>query len=230
MQLFFCNNFDNEIKLSNEESRHAIKVLRKDIGDKIYFTNGKGLFVTGEIKSIDKLQAIVKILSKERKLKSHDYILHVGIAPTKNIDRFEWFLEKATEIGIDEITPIICERSERKVIKLERCKRILKSAMKQSLKFHLPKINNPTKFRELITDKNYSNKYIAHCNKENTVYLKDQKVSEDTLILIGPEGDFSMSETNYAIENNFKEISLGKDRYRTETAGVISTHIINLRN
>jgi len=230
MQLFFCDNYNNEIVLSAEERKHAIKVLRKGIGDELYFTNGNGLFLTGKITSINKLKTTVKIISEERKKKSHDYLLHIAIAPTKNIDRFEWFLEKATEIGIDEITPIICERSERKAIKLERCKRILKSAIKQSLKFHLPIINNPIKFQELINNKNYSNKYIAHCNKKNIVSLKDQELGGDTLILIGPEGDFSISETNHAIENGFKEISLGKDRYRTETAGVISTHTINLKN
>lgn len=230
MQLFFCDNYNNEIVLSTEESKHAIKVLRKGIGDKLYFTNGNGLFLTGEITSINKLKTTVKIISEERKKKSHDYLLHIAIAPTKNIDRFEWFLEKATEIGIDEITPIICERSERKLIKLERCKRILKSAIKQSLKFHLPIMNNPIKFQELINNKNYSNKYIAHCNKKNIASLKEQKLAGDTLILIGPEGDFSISETKHALENGFKEISLGKDRYRTETAGIISTHIINLKN
>ena len=141
MQLFFCKDDDKELSLSVEESRHVVKVLRKSIGEKLYFTDGKGMFLTGEIITTDKKNTTVKIIKKEKKRKNHNYSLHIAIAPTKNMDRFEWFLEKSTEIGIDEITPIICSNSERKIIKLERCNRILKSAMKQSLKFYLPKLN-----------------------------------------------------------------------------------------
>ena len=141
MQLFFLDNPEKEITLTAEESKHIIKVLRKKEGDILYFTDGKGnLFIT-EITLANGKRTNVRIIETEPKPKQHNYYLHIAIAPTKNMDRFEWFLEKATEIGIDEITPIICTHSERKVIKTNRCNRILLAAMKQSLKFHLPKLN-----------------------------------------------------------------------------------------
>ncbi|MDG2060078.1 MAG: RsmE family RNA methyltransferase, partial [Flavobacteriales bacterium] len=146
---------------------------------------------------------------------------------TKNMDRFEWFLEKATEIGIDEITPVICDRSERKVIKTERCNRILLSAMKQSLKYHLPKLNEVISFTD-FTQKNFDgSKYIAHCEESEKIELKEKNTERKTLILIGPEGDFSPNEIDKATNNNYQAISLGNNRLRTETAGVVSVTTIN---
>jgi 16S rRNA (uracil1498-N3)-methyltransferase len=216
MQLFYIQNPESEIILSAEESKHATKVLRKKEGDILNFTNGKGYFYKAKITVADTRKCRLQVVSTEQKEKQHNYHLHIAIAPTKNMDRYEWFLEKATEIGVDEITPIICHHSERKVIKTERCNRILLSAMKQSLKFHLPKLNE-------------GNKYIAHCEEGNKTELKEKKKEKRTLILIGPEGDFSPSEIELALQNQFKAVSLGTSRLRTETAGIIATHTINIK-
>ena len=150
MQLFFIENPESEIVLSKEESKHATKVLRKKEGDILNFTDGKGGFYKAEITVADTKKCRLQIISSEQKPKQHNYHLHIAIAPTKNMDRYEWFLEKATEIGIDEITPIICDHSERKVLKTERCNRILLSAMKQSLNFHLPKLNEAIPLKEFL--------------------------------------------------------------------------------
>ena len=150
MQLFFINNTENEFTLSSEESKHICKVLRKKDGDTLNFTDGKGNLLIAKIMTADSRKTRVSIVEKQQKEKQHNYYLHIAIAPTKNMDRFEWFLEKACEIGIDEITPIICSHSERKVLKTERCNRILLSAMKQSLKFHLPKLNEAITFKEIV--------------------------------------------------------------------------------
>jgi 16S rRNA (uracil1498-N3)-methyltransferase len=230
MQLFFTNNTEKEITLSAEESKHATKVLRKKEGDILNFTDGKGnLFIT-KITIADSRKTSVRIVESERKPKQHNYHLHIAIAPTKNMDRFEWFLEKATEIGIDEITPIICSHSERKVIKTERCNRILLSAMKQSLKFHLPKLNEVITFKEFVKADFEGNKYIAHCEDTEKTALKNEPKAEKTLILIGPEGDFSPKEIKMALQNNFKAVSLGNSRLRTETAGIVAVHTINIKN
>ncbi len=227
MQLFYLENPTEEIELSTEESKHIRKVLRKKEKDILSFTDGKGHLLAGEIISTKNRKTRVKIIKKEKKKKQHNYYLHIAIAPTKNIDRFEWFLEKATEIGIDEITPIICERSERKTIKDERCKRILLSAMKQSLKFHTPLINEMISLKDFLRKDYQANKYIAHCKEEEKTNLKKEN-TDNSLILIGPEGDFSTSEIKLAITKKFKPITLGNNRLRTETAGIIATHTINL--
>lgn len=229
MQLFYLEDPQQEIILETEESKHITKVLRKKAGDILYFTNGKGSLYTAEITLAEKTKCKLKIISTEYKEKKHRYYLHIAIAPTKNMDRFEWFLEKATEIGIDEITPIICERSERKKIKTERSKRILLSAMKQSLRYYLPKINEAIPLSSLLNSTTESSKYIAHCIESKKEQLKKIKLSKNILILIGPEGDFTQKEINLAIKNKFKAISLGSSRLRTETAGVIATHTINIR-
>ncbi|MEN8116270.1 MAG: RsmE family RNA methyltransferase, partial [Bacteroidota bacterium] len=156
---------------------------------------------------------------------------HIVIAPTKNIDRFEWFLEKCTEIGIDEITPILSEHSERKVIKPGRLEKIVVSAMKQSVKAYLPKLNELTSFNDLVKTSDAPAKFIAHCNGGEKPHLKNNiEPGKNVLILIGPEGDFSPAEVELAKENGFKEISLGTSRLRTETAGVVACHIVNLIN
>lgn len=227
MQLFYLDNPEKEITLTKEESKHAIKVLRKQEGDILNFTNGKGGFYKAEITSADTKRCRLKVVSNEKKTKQHNYQLHIAISPTKNIDRFEWFLEKATEIGIDEITPVICERSERKTIKTERCQRILISAMKQSLKFYYPIIHEAIHLKDFFKKKYQANKFIAHC--ENGKKSKLDKVNTDnSLILIGPEGDFSPNEIETAITNDFKAITLGSTRLRTETAGILAAHTINL--
>ena len=226
MQLFFSDNLEEEITLTNEENRHITRVLRKKIGDNLFFTNGKGLLYTGEITAIEKNTPKIEIIKKEKKEKIHNYYLHIAIAPTKNTNRFEWFLEKATEVGIDEITPILCERSERKKINQERCNKILISSMKQSLKYYLPKLNNPIVFNDFIKQKLDGDKFIAHCLNKDKIKL-DKSINKKSNILIGPEGDFSEKEITLAIKNNFQSLSLGNSRLRTETAGVIATHSIN---
>jgi len=230
MQLFFIEKPENEIFLSKEESKHATKVLRKKEGDILNFTDGKGGFYKAEITVAHSRKCRLQIISSEQKDKQHNYYLHIAIAPTKNMDRYEWFLEKATEIGIDEITPIICEHSERKVLKTERCNRILLSAMKQSLKFHLPKLNEAITLKDFLKQEFEGNKYIAHCEKSDKLELKNVKLEEKTLILIGPEGDFSPAEIEIALQNQFNAVSLGTSRLRTETAGIIAVHTININN
>ena len=229
MQLFYLENPKDEIILSAEESKHATKVLRKKEGDILNFTDGKGDFYKAEITVADSRKCRLKVVSTEQKEKQHNYHLHIAIAPTKNMDRFEWFLEKATEIGIDEITPIICHHSERKAIKTERCNRILLSAMKQSLKFHLPKLNEAISLNDLIKQDFEGTKYIAHCEEGNKTELKEKKKEKRTLILIGPEGDFSPTEIEMVLQYQFIAVSLGTSRLRTETAGIIAAHTINIK-
>ena len=230
MQLFYLENTKDEIILSAEESKHATKVLRKKEGDILNFTDGKGAFYKAEITVADSRKCRLKVVSTEQKEKQHNYHLHIAIAPTKNMDRFEWFLEKASEIGIDEITPIICSHSERKVIKTERCNRILLSAMKQSLKFNLPKLNEAISFNDFIKQDFEGTKYIAHCEDGEKKGLKTVNKTEKTIILIGPEGDFSPKEIELAEQNQFKAVSLGSSRLRTETAGIVAVHTINMKN
>jgi 16S rRNA (uracil1498-N3)-methyltransferase len=230
MQLFFTNNTENEFTLSSEESKHICKVLRKKDGDTLNFTDGKGNLLIAKIMTADSRKTRVSIVEKQQEEKQHNYYLHIAIAPTKNMDRFEWFLEKACEIGIDEITPIICSRSERKVLKTERCNRILLSAMKQSLKFHLPKMNEAISLKDFVKQDFEGNKYIAHCGDSLRQGLREKKKEERTLILIGPEGDFSPTEIEMALQNQYKAVSLGKTRLRTETAGLVAVHTINIKN
>ena len=229
MQLFYLDNPEKEIILTTEESKHTIKVLRKKEGDILNFTDGKGGAYKAEITIADTKKCRLQIINSEQKSKQHNYHLHIAIAPTKNIDRFEWFLEKATEIGIDEITPIICSRSERKVIKTDRCNKILLSAMKQSLKYHLPKLNEAISLTNFLKRNVDGAKYIAHCEDDNKHALKTLPKAENILILIGPEGDFSTVEIKMALENQFKPVSLGTSRLRTETAGIIAVHTINIK-
>jgi 16S rRNA (uracil1498-N3)-methyltransferase len=230
MQLFYLEHPEKEIILSAEESKHATKVLRKKEGDILNFTDGKGGFYKAEITLADSIKCRLEIVSSDQKEKQHNYHLHIAIAPTKNMDRYEWFLEKATEIGINEITPIICKHSERKVIKTERCNRILLSAMKQSLKFHLPKLNEAITLKDFLKQDFEGNKYIAHCEDGYKIELSTEKKVEKTTILIGPEGDFSPTEIEMALQNQFKAVSLGTSRLRTETAGIVAVHTINIKS
>jgi len=229
MQLFFTKNIKGNIAtFETEEARH-IQVLRKNVGDVLQFVDGEGGMYKGEIIELHKKQCLLSILEhiplyNERKVK-----LHIGIAPTKNIARLEWFLEKATEIGIEEITPILCDRSERKRIRTDRLEKITMSAMKQSLKAFLPKLNELTNYQAFIKKRNDDIKYIAYCNDNALSHLKKEySGAKNVTILIGPEGDFSPKEVKLALENSFQGISLGTSRLRTETAGIAACHIISL--
>lgn len=232
MNLFYTADIDSEIYTLNEdESKHIIKVLRLKLGSFINLTNGKGTFYKVEIIDDNPKRCIVKVVEFEENVGKRNFKLHIAIAPTKNIERFEWFLEKATEIGIDEITPIICRNSERDSVKTERLNKVIVSAMKQSLKAYCPILNEPIKFSEFLKNQSFKNKFIAHCDKGERVSLKEKYIpGSDALILIGPEGDFNSDEINTAIKNGYKEIHLGKSRLRTETAGVVACQTINFLN
>ena len=230
MQLFYIDKISDEIILNKSESKHIIKILRKKKNDIVFFTDGKGFLFEAVITKADVKKCILRVLNKASKTKQHNYHLHIGIAPTKNIERFEWFLEKATEIGIDEITPLICERSERKIIKLERLNKILISSIKQSLQYQLPKLNKMMTFKDFVIKDYNQKKLIAHCGIDKKQPLMSLKNKNKYLILIGPEGDFSATEIKLAIENNYTSISLGENRLRTETAGIVATNTINLNN
>lgn len=234
MNLFFIENIDGEIAiLPDDEARHCVQSLRKKVGDTIYFVDGKGGFYAGEITEANRKRCAVRIIEQQQNYHQPNVRLHIAIAPTKNISRLEWFLEKATEIGISEVTPLLCQRSERKHIRTDRLQKIMLTAMKQSLKAYLPKLNELTNFKDFILAQNSvkSRTFIAHCNEGEKPHLKDVcKVKQDTLILIGPEGDFSPEEVALALQHQYEAISLGKSRLRTETAGLAACHIINLVN
>jgi len=228
MQLFYNTDFHDNIFLDKNESKHLIKVLRKKNNDIINITDGIGNLYIAEIINDNPKACQLRLVEKKKK-KKHKYNLHIAIAPTKNIERFEWFLEKATEIGIDEITPLICEKSERRKIKIERCEKIIISALKQSLKFHKPKLNPPTLFNDFVKKENHDKKYIASCNDLDNLELKNEDAHKSCTILIGPEGDFSIDEVSKSIKNNFAHIILGKSRLRTETAGIVAVSCINMK-
>lgn len=232
MQLFFISEIKgNTVTLDPDESKHAAKVLRLSQGDRVQIVDGKGGFYEAEIIDAHPKHCMLTILDKKNEFGKTTFQLHIAIAPTKNIDRFEWFLEKCTEIGIDEITPVLSEHSERKVIKPERLEKILVSAMKQSVKAYLPQLNELTSFKELASKSFDGRKLIAHCIDSRKKHLKDIiKPGENALILIGPEGDFSPAEVEFALQNGFEDISLGNARLRTETAGIVACHIVNLVN
>jgi len=235
MQLFYhpeAKEINQELAFDREESRHIVKVLRKSTGDRLNITNGLGFFLTSEIVSANHNKCVVKITEKNPQ-QPLPYQLHLAVAPTKLNDRYEWFLEKATEIGITEITPLICNHSERTKIKPERYEKILQSAMKQSLKAYLPKLNPAVSFSEFVKSlpKNSTQKYLAHCAEGEKKSLKDVlQPKQDVLILIGPEGDFASSEIELAIENNFRAVSLGESRLRTETAAIVACHSVAFVN
>lgn len=230
MQLFYNPNIDELTEsfiFDKEESKHIIKVLRKKDGDILYVTNGAGYLFECEITLASDNKCTVKINSLEKK-EASKFHLHLAVAPTKMNDRFEWFLEKATEIGIQEITPIICDRSERKVINKERFDKIVLSALKQCNELYLPKLNEAVTFKEFISkQQNKGLQLIAHCEETDKKTLKSVlKSNEDVTLLIGPEGDFSTKEIALALENNYIPVSLGNTRLRTETAAVVACHSV----
>ncbi len=232
MQLFYQPDFEQNatnIVFDANESKHMFKVLRKQVGDLIKVTNGRGLLAEGKISIITQKQCIVNVSGFEFKRKK-DFYIHIAISPTKSNDRFEWFLEKATEIGIDEITPILTEHSERKKLKLDRGERVIQSAMKQSLKLYKPKLNGLIKLDDLLNTATEDEKYIAHCeeSKHKKQLITSCNKQKSYLVLIGPEGDFSPQEIEKAITKNYKEVSLSEERLRTETAAIVSTHSLNI--
>ncbi|MBP6550285.1 MAG: 16S rRNA (uracil(1498)-N(3))-methyltransferase [Flavobacterium sp.] len=229
MQLFYNPNINEtteSFSFDKEESKHIVKVLRKKDADILFVTNGLGLLFKTEITLASDNKCTVQILAVE-KAETSKFRLHLAVAPTKMNDRYEWFLEKATEIGIHEITPIICDRSERKVINKERFEKILLTAMKQSNVLFLPKLNEAITFKEFVKRKNSGMQFIAHCEQTDKKTLKSLiKPGENVTLLIGPEGDFSEKEIALAVENNFIPVSLGNTRLRTETAAIVACHSV----
>jgi 16S rRNA (uracil1498-N3)-methyltransferase len=232
MNLFYSNEIDNnQITLSEDESKHVHKVMRAGQGETIHVTDGKGkLFKTTLIDSKSR-KCLLRIEEVTALPERPAYRLHIAIAPTKNHDRMEWFIEKATEIGISEITPLICDHSERRKIQKDRLERLMVSAIKQSNRFYLPTLNEETPFKIFIEKFHDSSKFIASCLNEEKKLLKQLcQPGKNTLIMIGPEGDFSDEEMISARQHEFIPVSLGSDRYRTETAALMACHTIAILN
>jgi 16S rRNA (uracil1498-N3)-methyltransferase len=233
MQLFYnpdIKSNDTSFVFDKEESRHIVKVLRKKEGDAIQITNGLGYLFTSEIIFASDRKCEVTI-TKEQYFDPSQYNLHLAVAPTKLNDRYEWFLEKATEIGIHEITPLICEHSERTNFKGERFEKILQSAMKQSLQYYLPKLNEPVAFNAFVNAEHNGQLFIAHCEETEKTLLKNAlQPKQKITILIGPEGDFSIKEIKLALDKKYVPVSLGNTRLRTETAAVVAAHSVAFVN
>ncbi len=232
MQLFFSQNISGEkIFLDEEESKHCAKVLRKKAGDAIEVIDGKGNYYRAAVSLADfrKTEAIIQ--ERFSNWNVPDYKLSIAIAPTKNAERFEWFCEKACEIGVYRIIPLLTARTERNTIKPERIRKIFISAVKQSGKALLPELKDAFTFNELIniSSETHAQKFIAWCETNREQHLKKRyKPGKDSLLLIGPEGDFTPAETALAQSNGFETVSLGNNRLRTETAGVFACSMVNL--
>jgi 16S rRNA (uracil1498-N3)-methyltransferase len=232
MHLFYAPDLDDNIyELSEEESKHCIKVLRLKKNDYIHLTDGRGNLFKARI-IVDKPDKCrVEVTETQREYEKRPFHLHIGIAPTKNDKRFEWFLEKCTEIGVDEITPLLCFHSERKYLKTERSNRVITSAMKQSLKAFHPVLHEMVSFSKFVSSQQSGKKYIAYPEMDKIHHVKHlYTTGSNVTILIGPEGDFSPQEFQHAKENGFVPVSLGRSRLRSETAGIVACSIFNLMN
>lgn len=227
MQLFYQPDIPSgALFLDEEESRHAVRVLRLTEGDTLHLTDGKGSFYTATIAHADPKKCTFAISEKET-LPRKDFHIHIAIAPTKNADRTEWFVEKATEIGIDEISFLLCKNSERKVINLARIEKIVVSAMKQSQQAWLPKINEMVPFKKIM-EANADQKFIGFVDSSNPVHLKTvARPQKKYIMLIGPEGDFSKEELALALQYGFEKVSLGANRLRTETAALTACQLLH---
>ncbi|CAN5452018.1 16S rRNA (uracil(1498)-N(3))-methyltransferase [soil metagenome] len=234
MHLFYTPDITNDTyTLCEEESKHCVRVLRLNEGDKIQLIDGKGGFYEAEIIDNNPKRCSVKIIDTKKNVGKRNWQLHIAIAPTKNMDRLEWFVEKATEMGIDEISLIDCKNSERTIVKTERIQKVVISAIKQSLKAYLPKTNEVIDLKKFIASaKDFKGeKFIAHCQTAGLPHIKSQcTAKQSALVLIGPEGDFTIEEVKLALDNGFKEISLGESRLRTETAALYACAVLNVLN
>lgn len=223
MNIFYTTRIEgNKLLMDELESHHCIKVLRTREGEKVYAVDGVGGFYEAILLDANHKKCILSIETEKKDFNPLPYQLHIGIAPTKNIDRFEWFLEKATEIGVSSITPIFCERSERKNIRPDRLEKVVISAMKQSMKSYKPIINEAMQYKEWLRRDLADTKLIAHCAEGTKLKLWQMSLSTSISISIGPEGDFSKEEVVSANERGYTEISLGDYRLRTETAGIVA--------
>ena len=233
MYLFYCPDIEKQQTLSEEESAHCVRVLRYSVGDEILITDGKGTTYTARITNPHPKHCDFEIISSEKQEPHHAFHLHIAIAPTKNIERMEWAIEKCVEIGVDEITPLLCRFSERKQLRTDRLEKIILSAAKQSLTPYLPVLHELTPYDEFIKEQSQGKgqKFIAHCYKDEKRLLKDEiELGRDVLVLIGPEGDFSEKEVADALAAGFVPVSLGNSRLRTETAAVVACHTAILLN
>jgi len=234
MQLFYTPDIDPSLSqyfLSEEESKHAVRVLRLAVGDEVTLIDGKGGLYKAEIRDAHPKRTILQINKVTTEFNKRNHYLHIAIAPTKNLDRVEWFLEKATEIGIDEISLIICQRSERKEAKAERLNKIITSAIKQSIKAYHPVLNSPVNLNQFLKQSFNGQKFIAHCDSGEKVELAQSIEKQNRyLILIGPEGDFTPAEVDTALQNGYKAITLGESRLRTETAALEACFEVNFLN
>jgi 16S rRNA (uracil1498-N3)-methyltransferase len=223
MNTFFGIIQNNVAILNEDESLHCVKVLRHKVGDMIQVIDGKGIRAIGKIEAAHAKQCAVSLIEKETVKQTRPYYLHIAIAPTKNMDRIEWFTEKATEMGVDEISFLKCKNSERTVVKIDRIVKVAESALKQSQQAFMPKINEIQEYKEFIKTNASDVKLIAHCEKESKQHIKQFIApNKSYTILIGPEGDFNTQEIKDALALNYTPTSLGNSRLRTETAGVFA--------
>lgn len=230
MELFYSKNYRETNSLDNEQAFHCSKVLRHKIGDLIFITDGKGSISEAKLISVNPKTCLFHIINLQQTPPA-PFKLHIAVSPTKNNNRLEWFLEKAAEIGISEITPILCKHTLRRNIQLERLNKIIISACCQSLNSFFPVINQPVSFNDFIKKTSTGQNFIAVCKPEITKPLKELYIKNtDALILIGPEGDFSDDELNLAINNDYQPVSLTNTRLRTETAALYSCALINILN
>lgn len=233
MQVFYAPNCQlGFFPLHEEESKHVVRVLRMKQGDPVFVIDGNGKLFEGIIFEPHPKHCILQLNKVTENFEKRNYRLHIAISPLKSVDRFEWFIEKAIEIGVDEITPLLCSRTEKKNVNIERLNRIVESAMKQSLKAYHPIINEAQSFGKFATSQRGKlKKGIAFCGEGKKEFIgKVFSRTEEALILIGPEGDFTSEEVDLAFQNNFAGISLGESRLRTETAGIVACHSISFIN
>ena len=228
LPFFYIVEYDvaqKQIVLNEETSKHIVQVLRMKEGEQLNLTDGKGSLLTCDITDDHKKHCTVTVKEVKHNEQAARKI-SIAISLIKNSNRFEWFLEKATEIGVTEIIPLICERTEKEKFRYDRMQGICISAMLQSQQIWLPVLHSPTEFEKTVSQSGATQKYIAHCDESPQNQLTNQPINQSTIILIGPEGDFTKEEINLAIENNFIRVSLGNTRLRTETAGVVAAALL----
>lgn len=232
MHYFYCEHIDDGVvQLDAWESSHCARVLRLRAGQEIGVVDGKGTFCHARLLEVDGRATMAEVIEKSENYGKRPFRLHLAVAPTKNIDRFEWLLEKATECGVDEITPVICEKSERRIIKPVRLEKIIQAAMKQSGRAYQPTLNPIIAFKDFIKQDVTGVALMAHCDEGKKNGLSDLYIhGNNVLVLIGPEGDFTGREINAAIDKGFKAISLGMHRLRTETAALVACIQVNSIN
>ena len=234
MQLFYTPDIDAanpQFFMNEEESKHCVRVLRLSAGDEVQLIDGRGSFYSAKILDAHPKRTLLQVISIQNEFNKRNHYLHIAVAPTKNIERIEWLLEKATEIGIDEISFLVCQRSERKELKLDRLNKVITAAVKQSLKAYHPVLNEPVGFQAFLKRRFEGQKFIAHCEDGDKTNLRAEIEPQGKyLVLIGPEGDFAPAEIDAALNNGFKAITLGDSRLRTETAALEACFEVNFLN